>query len=68
MIGRARHIVEDGERRIAAQEELIERLRAAGHSTDKAEDFLRNMRELLELQIRLREELERLVKDRNSST
>ena len=64
---RARRIVEDSLRRIAAQENLIERLRADGRNTEQAEEFLRSMREIHKLQVTLRDDLERLVKYRNSS-
>jgi hypothetical protein len=64
---RARLIVEDSAGRLAAQEALIERLRAPGHRTEHAEDFLGRMRELHRLQVKLRDDLERLVKEQNSS-
>ena len=42
---RVRRMIEDGERRIAGQELLIERLRADGHSTrmqDQVEQLIRD--------------------------
>jgi len=64
----ARQVVEDGARRIAAQERLIARLRAGGHQTEEAEDFLRRMRELHRLQVKLRDQFEALIRDRKPST
>ena len=65
-LARMNRFIDEGEQRIANQEELIERLRADGHKTDAAEDFLRKMKELRVLQLKLREDAERLLKDQNS--
>lgn len=46
--GRARRVVEDGKRRVAAQEELVERLRAGGDRASEAEEIiLRSMDDML---------------------
>lgn len=61
-LDRIRRMIEVGEQRIAAQEDLIERLRAKGYPTTEAEDFLRAMQELRTLQLGLRTDMEWLAK------
>ena len=65
---RIRCLIEECDQRIAAQETLIERLSAGGHSTEQAENFLRTMLDLRAFQIQLRKDVERLLKIQNSST
>lgn len=58
-LDRLDRLIEEGERRIADQEDRIERMCADGYPIEGAEEVLRAMRGLRALQLKLREDMKR---------